>query len=65
MSEPIEQLNERVRLAQIELERVTQALYKDVHSDAANARYNAAIMALDRAEAELDEVMTKFKYKRY
>ncbi len=65
MSDQIEQLSEKVRAAQIELERVTQALYKNVNSDLLNARYNAAIMALDKAEAELEDVLTKFKLKRF
>ena len=65
MSESIEQLSEKVKAAHVELERVTQALYKNVNSDLLNARYNAAIMALDKAEAELEDVLTKFKLKRF
>lgn len=65
MSDQIEQLSEKVKNAQADLERVTQALYKDVNSDNLNARYNAAILALDKAEAELEDALTKFKFKRY
>ena len=65
MSGSIEQLSEKVKNAQADLERVTQALYKNVHSDLLNARYNAAILALDKAEAELEDALTKFKFKRY
>ncbi len=65
MSGSIEQLSEKVKNAQADLERVTQALYKDVNSDNLNARYNAAILALDKAEAELEDALTKFKFKRY
>ena len=65
MSESIEQLSEKVKNAQADLERVTQALYKNVNSDLLNARYNAAILALDKAEAELEDALTKFKFKRY
>ena len=65
MSGSIEQLSEKVKNAQADLERVTQALYKEVNSDNLNARYNAAILALDKAEAELEDALTKFKFKRY
>ena len=54
MSDGIAALTEKLKTAQIELERATEALFRDVNSDNANARYNQAIMALDRAEDELE-----------
>ena len=54
MSTGIESLNEKVKAAQIELERVTAAIYQDPHNPAINAAYNQALLALERAEDELD-----------
>ncbi len=63
MSDGIAALTEKLKTAQIELERATEALFRDVNSDNANARYNQAIMALDRAEDELERAQLKFKRK--
>ena len=63
MSDGIEQLSAKVKAAQIELERATQALYRDVNSQALNAAYNHAVMALDKAEDELERAQTNFKRK--
>ena len=63
MSDGIAALTEKLKTAQIELERATEALFRDVNSDNANARYNQAIMALDRAEDELERSQLKFKRK--
>lgn len=65
MSTGIESLNEKVKAAQIELERVTAAIYQDPHNPAINAAYNHALLALDRAEDELDRALTKFKRKKF
>jgi len=65
MSTGIQDLTEKVKAAQIELERVTAALYQDVHDPQRNAAYNHALMALDRAEDELDRALTKFKRKKF
>jgi hypothetical protein len=65
MSDGIAALTEKVKTAQIELERATEALFTDVNSDNANGRYNQAILKLDRAEAELEAALAKFKRKKY
>ena len=65
MSTGIESLNEKVKAAQIELERVTAAAYSDVHNPQLNAAYNQALLALERAEDELDRALTKFKRKKF
>ncbi len=63
MSDGIEQLSAKVKAAQIELERATQALYRDVNSPNLHAAYNHAVMALDKAEDELERALTNFKRK--
>jgi len=63
MSDGIAALTEKLKNAQIELERATEALLRDVNSDNANARYNHAVIALDRAEDELERAQLKFKRK--
>ena len=63
MSDGIEQLSAKVKAAQIELERAAQALYRDVNSPILNAAYNHAVMALDKAEDELERAQTNFKRK--
>jgi ribosome-associated translation inhibitor RaiA len=65
MSTGIQDLTEKVKAAHIELERVTAALYQDVHDPQRNAAYNHALLALDRAEDELDRALTKFKRKKF
>lgn len=65
MSDGIAALTEKLKTAQMELERATEALFTDVNSDNANGRYNQAVMKLDRAEAELEEALAKFKRKKY
>jgi exonuclease VII small subunit len=65
MSDGIAALTEKLKTAQMELERATEALFTDVNSDNANGRYNQAVMKLDRAEAELEAALSKFKYKKY
>lgn len=65
MSTGIESLNEKVKAAQIELERVTAVIYQDPHNPAINAAYNQALLALERAEDELDRAVTKFKRKKF
>ena len=52
MSDGIEQLSAKVKAAQIELERATQALFRDVNSPNLNAAYNHAVRALDKAKDE-------------
>ena len=63
MSDGIAALTEKLKTAQMELERATEALFRDVNSDNANARYNHAVTALDRAEDELERAQLKFKRK--
>lgn len=63
MSDGIETLSAKVKAAQIELERATQALFRDVNSPNLNAAYNHAVMALDKAEDELERALTNFKRK--
>ena len=58
-------LTEKLRNAQIELERASEALFTDVKSPELNARYTKAVMALDRAEDELERAKLKFKRKKY
>jgi len=65
MSDGIAALTEKLKTAQMELERATEALFTDVNSDNANGRYNQAVMKLDQAEAELEEALAKFKRKKY
>ena len=65
MSDGIAALTEKLKTAQMELERATEALFTDVNSDNANGRYNQAVLKLDRAEAELEAALSKFKYKKY
>ncbi len=65
MSDSIAALTEKLKNAQIELERAAEALLEDVNSDNANGRYNQAILKLDRAEAELEAALAKFKHKKY
>jgi exonuclease VII small subunit len=65
MSDGIAALTEKLKTAQMELERATEALFTDVNSDNANGRYNQAVMKLDRAEAELEAALSKFKRKKY
>lgn len=65
MGTGIETLTEKVKAAQIELERVTAALYQDVHNPQLNAAYNQALLALERAEDELDRALTKFRRKKF
>jgi len=65
VSGSIQQLTDKVKTAQIELERLNQALYKDVNSPNLHAAYMKAITELDKAEAELEDALIKFKLKRY
>lgn len=65
MSDGIAALTEKLKTAQMELERAAEALLEDVNSDNANGRYNQAILKLDRAEAELEAALAKFKHKKY
>ena len=65
MGTGIETLTEKVKAAQIELERVTAALYQDVHNPQLNAAYNQALLALERAEDELDRALTKYRRKKF
>ena len=65
MSDGIAALTEKLKTAQMELERATEALFTDVNSDNANGRYNQAVMKLDQAEAELEAALAKFKRKKY
>ena len=65
MSDGIAALTEKLKTAQMELERATEALFTDVNSDNANGRYNQAVMKLDQAEAELEAALAKFKHKKY
>ena len=64
-SDEITRLTEKVKAAQIELERVTKLLFGDVNSPDRNGQYNQAVLKLDRAEAELEAALSKFKYKKY
>ena len=63
MSEEIRRLTEKLKAAQIELDRATKALFTDVHDPNLNAAYNRALQSLDRAEAELDQATAKFVRK--
>ena len=65
MGTGIETLTEKVKAAQIELERVTAALYQDVHNPQLHAAYNQALLALERAEDELDRALTKYRRKKF
>ncbi len=58
-------LTEKLKTAQTELERATEAFLGDINDPDLNARYNQAIMALDRAEDELERAKLKFKRKKY
>jgi uncharacterized protein Yka (UPF0111/DUF47 family) len=63
MSDEIRRLTEKLKAAQIEVDRATKALYTDVHDDNLNAAYNRALLSLERIEAELDQAVQKFVRK--
>ena len=64
-SNEIARLTEAVKAAQIELERITQTLYTNLDSETYRGRYTHAVMKLDKAEAELEAALSKFKYKKF
>ncbi len=63
MSDGIAALTEKLKNAQIALERASEALLADVNSPELNSRYTRAVIALDRAEDELERAQMKFKRK--
>lgn len=63
MSDGIEALTKRLRNAQIELERATEALYSNLNSSEVKGRYTRAVLELDRAQDELENAQKRFKRK--
>ena len=64
MSDEIARLTEKAKAAQVELERATQALYTDINNPAYIGQYTQAVLKCDKAEAELEAALAKFKYKK-
>ena len=64
-SDEIDQLTEKVRAAQVDLERITEALYSNLDSATYQGRYAHAVLRLDKAEAELDQALNKFRRKKF
>jgi Asp-tRNA(Asn)/Glu-tRNA(Gln) amidotransferase A subunit family amidase len=64
-SDEIDQLTEKVRAAQVDLERITEALYSNLDSPTYKGRYTHAVLRLDKAEAELDQALNKFRRKKF
>lgn len=65
VSDEIARLTEKAKAAQVELERATQALYTDINNPAYIGQYTQAVLKCDKAEAELEAALAKFKYKKF
>lgn len=64
-SDETARFTEKVKAAQIELERATQSLYGNVNSDTYNSQYTHAVLKLDKTEVELEAALSKCRLKKF